>query len=248
MKQARDYIVFPLDVPTVTEARRFIRLLSDHVGMFKVGLELFISAGPKIVHYIHAAGAARVFLDLKLHDIPETVFRSMERIAQLKVSFATVHCGETQQMLASAVAAAGKNVSVLGVTVLTSVAPEDIQTAGYRQEYAADISRLVLKRAAAAKAAGCAGVVCSGQEVSAIKENLGREFIAVTPGIRPLSEDTTANDQKRVTTPAQAIENGSDYLVIGRPIRDALDPRQAALRIQREIGRSLTGLDTGWKR
>ncbi len=235
MKPARDYIIFPLDVPTVKEAKQFVRLLSDHVGMFKVGLELFISAGPEIVRFIHAAGAARVFLDLKLHDIPETVSRAMERIARLKVSFATVHCGETPQMLKSAVAAARENVGVLGVTVLTSVAAEDIQVSGYKDEYVADISRLVIKRAATAKDAGCVGVVCAGQEVKTIKETLGQAFIAVTPGIRPVSEDIKTHDQKRVTTPARAIQNGSDYLVIGRPIRDAIDPRAAAVSIAREI-------------
>jgi orotidine-5'-phosphate decarboxylase len=176
-----------------------------------------------------------VFLDLKLHDIPETVFRAMEGIAGLGVTFATVHCGETPRMLEAAVSGAKGKVGVLGVTVLTSVASEDIKAAGFRKPFYEDLTRLVIERADMAKAAGCTGIVCSGREVKMIKKTLGRDFIAVTPGIRPVWDDIKTHDQKRVVTPAIAVKNGSDYLVIGRPIRDASNPKEAVLRIVKEI-------------
>lgn len=233
MKHAKDYIIFPLDVPSVKEAKEYISLLSAHVGMFKVGLELFIQSGPEIIRFIQTSGTAKIFLDLKLHDIPATVARAAARIADLGVEFATVHCGESRKMLEAAVKGSRGRTGILGVTVLTSVSAEDIQTAGFKEIFASDISQLVMKRAAAARDAGCKGIVCSGLEVEMIKKNLGKDFVAVTPGIRPA--DTEKDDQHRVTTPAQAIRNGSDYLVIGRPIRDAADPKAAAVSISKEI-------------
>jgi orotidine-5'-phosphate decarboxylase len=235
MKQAKDYIIFPLDVPTEKAAKAYVELLSGSVGMFKVGLELFIRSGPGLIDFIKSSGNANVFLDLKLHDIPETVFRAMEGIAGLGVAFATVHCGETPRMLEAAVSGAKGKVGVLGVTVLTSVASEDIKAAGFRKPFYEDLTRLVIERADMAKAAGCTGIVCSGREVKMIKKTLGRDFIAVTPGIRPVWDDIKTHDQKRVVTPAIAVKNGSDYLVIGRPIRDASNPKEAVLRIVKEI-------------
>lgn len=235
MKHAKDYIVFPLDVPSVKIAQDYVELLSESVGMFKVGLELFIRSGPGIIDFIKASGTAEVFLDLKLHDIPATVLRAMERIADLGVAFATVHCGETPRMLEAAVEGASGRVGILGVTVLTSVASEDIKASGFREMFYDDMGRLVVKRAAMAKAAGCTGIVCSGLEVKIIKEHLGRDFIAVTPGIRPEWDVTGNHDQRRITTPGRAVSDGSDYLVIGRPIRDAKDPKAAAVRIAQEI-------------
>ncbi len=235
MKQAKDYIIFPLDVPTEKAAKAYVELLSGSVGMFKVGLELFIRSGPGLIDFIKSSGNSDVFLDLKLHDIPETVFRAMEGIADLGVAFATVHCGETPRMLEAAVSGAKGTVGVLGVTVLTSVASEDIKAAGFRKLFYEDLTRLVIERADMAKAAGCVGVVSSGREVKMIKKTLGRDFIAVTPGIRPVWDDIKRHDQKRVVTPAMAVKNGSDYLVIGRPIRDANNPKEAALRIVKEI-------------
>jgi len=235
MKHAKDYIVFPLDVPSVKTAQDYVELLSESVGMFKVGLELFIRSGPGIIDFIKASGTAEVFLDLKLHDIPATVLRAMERIADLGVAFATVHCGETPRMLEAAVEGARGRVGILGVTVLTSVASEDIKASGFREMFYDDMGRLVVKRAAMAKAAGCTGIVCSGLEVKIIKEHLGRDFIAVTPGIRPEWDVTGNHDQRRITTPGRAVSDGSDYLVIGRPIRDAKDPKAAAVRIAQEI-------------
>jgi orotidine-5'-phosphate decarboxylase len=235
MKQAKDYIIFPLDVPTEKQAKEYVELLSESVGMFKVGLELFIRSGPKMIDFIKSSGNADVFLDLKLHDIPETVFRAMERIADLGVTFATVHCGETIRMLEAAVGGARGRVGVLGVTVLTSISSKDIKAAGFREPFYKDMTRLVTERAANAKSAGCVGIVCSGREVKMIKKTLGRDFITVTPGIRPNWDDMETHDQKRVITPADAVRNGADYLVIGRPIRDADNPKEAALRIAEEI-------------
>jgi orotidine-5'-phosphate decarboxylase len=235
MKQAKDYIIFPLDVPSLESAKQYVEMLSESVGMFKVGLELFIRSGPEIIKFIKASGAAGVFLDLKLHDIPATILRAMESVAGLGVAFATVHCGESQRMLEAAVAGSGGKVGVLGVTVLTSVASKEIAAAGFVEEFSADISKLVLKRAAMAKAAGCKGVVCSGLEVKMIKQAFGKDFVAVTPGIRPDWEGISKDDQQRITTPAQAVKNGSDYLVIGRPIRDSKTPRDTANRIAEEI-------------
>ncbi len=235
-KHPKDFIIFPLDVPSMASAKQYIAQLANHVGLFKVGLELFIRCGPEIVRYIHRSGTAEVFLDLKLHDIPATVARAMASISDLKVKFATVHCGENREMLAGAVRGSGGKVGVLGVTVLTSVSDADLRTAGFDESYAADVSRLVLKRATEAHAAGCAGVICSGREVETIKSRIGKDFIGVTPGIRPSWETDETDDQKRVTTPADAVRRGADYLVIGRPIRDARDPKRAAVRIADEIG------------
>jgi orotidine-5'-phosphate decarboxylase len=235
MRQPKDYIIFPLDLPSYDEAKRFVELLADHVGLFKVGLELFIRSGPQIVRFINSTGAAGVFLDLKLHDIPATVSRAMAGISELGVRFATVHCGESKRMLEAAVAGGDGQVDILGVTVLTSVSAEDIKAAGYQPEYYRNMSELVIKKAAMAKEAGCAGIVCSGLEAPVIKNRLGPDFTTVTPGIRPQWSLGKNDDQERIATPARAIQNGSDYLVIGRPIRDADNPVQAALKVAEEI-------------
>jgi orotidine-5'-phosphate decarboxylase len=235
MKQAKDYIIFPLDVPSMDEAMAWVELLADQVGLFKVGLELFIHSGPAIVRAINQTPGAGVFLDLKLHDIPNTVNRAMRGIADLGVKFVTVHCGESPRMLEAAVAGSQGKVDVLGVTVLTSVSAEDIKALGYRQDYYDDINRLVLKKAAMARQAGCAGVVCSGLETPGIKARFGLKFAAVTPGIRPLWSLDRKDDQQRVVTPSGAVQNGSDYLVIGRPIREADQPVQAVRKVADEI-------------
>ena len=242
MKKAKDYIVFPMDVPSLKEAKQYVSLLSEHVGMFKVGLELFIRSGPEIIKIIKTSGKAKIFLDLKLHDIPATVSRAMTSIADLGVDFATVHCGENKEMLEAAVAGSDGKVGVVGVTVLTSVSEEDIAAAGFCPEFSSDISLLVIKRAQMAMEAGCVGVVCSGLEVKMIKENFGKGFVALTPGIRPFWEGMNKDDQRRITTPAQAIKNGSDYLIIGRPIRDAKNPKEASINIAEEIEEALHSL------
>ena len=235
MKPGKKRIIFPLDVASVDEAKKYIELLKESVGLFKVGLELFIAAGPEIIGFIHSQTPARVFLDLKLYDIPVTVGRAMARIADLGVAFATVHVGETPRMLAAAVEGSDGKVGVLGVTVLTSVSAEDLKSAGYRQVFYNDMRLTVMERAAVAHAAGCAGVICSGLEVGQIKGKIGQDFLAVTPGIRPAWTVAKEDDQRRITTPTDAISAGADYLVIGRPIRDAKDPIEAAARIAAEI-------------
>jgi len=235
MKQGKDFIIFPLDVPTGDDARHYVELLAESVGLFKVGLELFVRSGPDIIEFIHKKSAARVFLDLKLHDIPATVGRAMARISDLGVAFATVHVGETRRMLEAAVEGSSGKVGILGVTVLTSVSAADLKTSGYREDLYNDMPRTVMQRAKIAHETGCAGVICSGLEVRQIKENLGKEFLAVTPGIRPAWTVTAKEDQQRITTPARAVAAGADYLVIGRPIRDAENSRQAAARIAAEI-------------
>ncbi len=235
MKRPKDWLVFPLDVRTRQEAEKWVALLCAHVGMFKVGLELFIRCGPDIVKMIKDRGGEKIFLDLKLHDIPATVSRAVASIADLGVDFATIHCGESLDMLNAAVAASAGRVKLLGVTLLTSISQEDIRGAGFADEFVSTPEKLILKKAAMARAAKFAGVVCSGQEVRLIKESLGEDFIAVTPGIRPANDSVSGDDQKRVATPAMAIQNGADFLVVGRPIRDAADPLKTTLRILEEI-------------
>lgn len=239
MRQPREYIVFPLDVASRPEAEELVRRLAGQVGLFKVGLELFIRSGPDLIRWIHSEGGAGIFLDLKLHDIPATVARAMEGIADLQVALTTVHCGESPRMLAAAVAASRGRTGVLAVTILTSVSADDLQWAGTAPELADDLQALVQRRAQAARAAGCAGVVCSGWEAASIKQALGADFLVVTPGIRPAWEGIGNDDQRRVMTPAQAVRNGADYIVIGRPIRTAADPADAARRVAEEIAAGL---------
>lgn len=240
MRQPRDYIVFPLDVATRAEAEGLVRQLAGHVGLFKVGLELFIRSGPDLIRWVQTQGSAGIFLDLKLHDIPMTVARAMEGICDLGVALTTVHCGESPRMLEAAVGASRGRTGVLAVTVLTSVGPEELRQAGLAPALAGDMNALVQHRAEAAQAVGCAGVVCSGWEAAAIKQRFGKNFLAVTPGIRPAWESVGTDDQRRVMTPAEAVRNGADYIVIGRPIRTAADPAQAARRVAAEITEGLS--------
>ncbi len=239
MKSGKEYIIFALDVESINDAEYFVKTLSDHVAMFKVGLELFVRSGPEIIRIIREQSGAGVFLDLKLHDIPATVGRTMKVIADLGVNLTTIHCGESGQMLKAAVSAGSGKVGVLGVTVLTSVSENDILNSGFKNKYVQDIHKLVIKRAGMAQNAGCTGVVCSGLEVAEIKNRFGKRFLAVTPGIRPLWACDQKDDQKRVVTPSMAVENGVDFLVIGRPIRDAANPADAAIKIAEEIDNSM---------
>lgn len=233
-KSGKDYIAFPLDVDSRDKAQYFVEILNGHIGMFKIGLELFIAEGPSIVRMVKEKSDARIFLDLKLHDISATVQRAMSRVANLGVDLVTVHCS-TVRMLEKAVAGGQGKAGVLGVTLLTDNDAEMVEAAGFKNKYVENTRKLVLLRAQMAKKAGCTGIVCSGKEVDKVKSQFGPEFMAVTPGIRPewtLLED---DDQKRVTTPAQAVASGADYIVIGRPIRDAQDPVEAADKVADEI-------------
>jgi orotidine-5'-phosphate decarboxylase len=163
------------------------------------------------------------------------VGRARAAAAALEVDFVTVHCGESPAMLQAAVEGAGGRVKVLGVTVLTSVGPADLEAAGLRPEPAGDPGRLVLTRAAMAAAAGCHGVVCAGHELMMLKRRFGDRLLAVVPGIRPEAGEVAGDDQQRVMTPAAAVAAGADYLVVGRPIRDAADPLRAAEAIVAQI-------------
>ena len=245
IRPPHDYIVFPLDLPSAAEAWPLVDALEGAVGMFKIGLELFVREGPAVVELLRRRTGAKIFLDLKLHDIPATVERATRAVADLGVNFVTVHCVDSHAMLEAAVRGAAGHTALLGVTVLTSVGPEDLRRAGLRQELADAPERLVLTRAAMAAAAGCAGVVCSPRELNPLRDRFGHRLLAVTPGVRPTNVRVGADDQKRVATPADAICSGADYLVIGRPIRDAPDPRRAAEAVAGEIAQGLAALRVG---
>lgn len=231
-------IIFPLDVPALKEAVKYINLLKDHVGVFKVGLELFVSEGPKVLRYITKETHTKIFLDLKFHDIPETVSRAQRAANTLGANFITVHCAEGSSLLKAVVDSVESKISVLAITVLTSLSREDIIDAGIKEELQ-DPLKLALHRAEMAKKSGCAGVVCSGREVKAVKERFGRDFLVVVPGVRPAWSEISNDDQSRITTPYKAITNGADYIVVGRPIRDAKDPKDAAKKVADEIDRAI---------
>lgn len=243
-KQGRDYIVFPLDFASVKEAKEYVKLLDGKVGMFKIGLELFIDQGPAAVQMVKNESKAKIFLDLKLHDISATVQRAMGRVANLGVDLVTVHCSSSQAMLEKAVAGGKGKTGVLGVTLLTDNDANTVKACGFKDLFAKDPHLLVMHRAKMAYEAGCKGVVCSGKEVMQIKKKFGNSFLAVTPGIRPEWSLLENDDQKRVTTPARAVALGSDLIVIGRPIRDANDPGQAAQKVIKEIDAALGSSDT----
>ncbi|MCF6249028.1 MAG: orotidine-5'-phosphate decarboxylase [Desulfobacula sp.] len=238
-KQGKDYIVFPLDFSSVQQAYDYVRLLEGNVGMFKIGLELFINQGPSVVEMVKKESSAKIFLDLKLHDISATVFRAMQRVADLGVDLVTVHCSSSQAMLEKAVQGGQGKTDVLGVTLLTDNDATAVAAAGLKDEFVDDPNALVMHRAQMAFDAGCTGIVCSGQEVKQVKQQFGKEFLAVTPGIRPAWALLENDDQKRVTTPGQAVSFGSDLIVIGRPIRDADDPARAAQKVIDEIEAAL---------
>jgi len=239
MKNPKDYIIFPLDLPDYDRALSYVEALDGHVGLFKVGLELFIAQGPDMLKAIRNRTEAGIFLDLKLHDIPATVQRAFMAASLHRPKFVTVHCDEGDEILRNVAEQNPGNTKILAITVLTSLNREKLKQLGYAQEYVEDVSELVLLKARMAKAAGCQGVVCSGLEVAAVKREIGPEMVAVTPGIRPAWTVVDRDDQKRIVTPADAVRNGSDYLVIGRPIRDAKDPKEAAKRVAEEIASAL---------
>jgi orotidine-5'-phosphate decarboxylase len=239
MKEPKDYIVFPLDLPTYDQAMSYVERLKGRVGLFKVGLELFISQGPDILKGIRDAGGAGIFLDLKLHDIPATVQRAFMAASRHGPEFVSVHCDEGEEVLKGVAEGNPGHTRILAITVLTSLNQDKLMALGYEERYARDISALVLLKARMAREAGCHGVVCSGLEVAMIRREMGPDFIAVTPGIRPAWTIVAGDDQQRIVTPADAVRNGSDYVVIGRPIRDAEDPADAAERVAEEIASAL---------
>ena len=236
-------IIFPLDLPDLAEAVKYVGLLKDHVGVFKVGLELFVAAGPASVSAVkEKAPGCKTFLDMKFHDIPATVKGAIKSASTLGADFITVHCDEGSALLEAVVEGSSGKTKVLGVTVLTSLSQDDLSEIGIDEKYK-DPVELVLHRARLARVAGCAGVVCSGLEARAVREEFGGDFLIVTPGVRPKGE--AKGDQKRVVTPYEAIKSGADYIVVGRPIREAPDPVKAASKITEEIAKALKDKKTG---
>ena len=223
----RERLIFALDVPDALSARRTVEALGDAVVFYKLGLELMMAGGyHELIDWL-VARQKKVFADLKFFDIPATVAAAVARLNGRGVTFTTVH--GNQGIMEAAVGAA-KDVGILAVTVLTSLDRGDLDDLGF----ACNVEQLVLSRARRALAAGCAGVVSSGVEAAAIRRELGPKLLVVTPGIRPV-ENRPEDDQKRVLTVERAFEAGADYIVVGRPIRDAADPRAAAESIQASI-------------
>jgi len=235
MKTPREYIIFPLDVPSYDEAMYYVDKLKDHVGLFKVGLELFISQGPDILKSISDAGVPGIFLDLKLHDIPATVSRAFIAASRYHPAFVTIHCDEGGGILKAVAENNPSGTKILAITVLTSLNKENISFLGYDPKYEDNLSELVMLRARVARKAGCHGIVCSGHEVATVKQEFGDDLIVVAPGIRPSWGTVAHDDQARIVTPARAVRDGADYIVVGRPIRDAADPVGAAERIADDI-------------
>ena len=229
----QDRLIFALDVPGRKEAEHYAKMLEGVVGCFKIGLELFISEGPDVVKMIQDQSAANIFLDLKLHDIPATVRGALRSAEKLGVQYITIHSTEGEAILETAQEVKGSGLEVLAVTVLTSTSASSLASLGIREDI--DTAALVLDRATRAQNSGCAGVVCSGEEAKLVKSKCGGDFKIVVPGIRPEWARVSGDDQTRIATPSQAIEDGADMIVVGRPIRDAGDPREAAQKIIEEI-------------
>lgn len=221
----KERLIVALDVPTASEAKALVEILGDRVVFYKIGLELFMSGDYfELLDWLNKMHK-KVFVDLKFFDVPATVGRAVAQLNGKGVIFATIHGNDS---IMRAAAENKGDVKILAVTVLTSLDRGDLDDLGFD----CNVSDLVLSRAKRAVQIGCDGVVASGQEAAAMREKLGNAFMIVTPGIRPVDND---DDQKRVVTASQAFSNGADYIVVGRPIRDAGDPRQAAETLQSEI-------------
>jgi orotidine 5''-phosphate decarboxylase, subfamily 1 len=223
-------IIVALDFPETASAQAMLAQLDPALCRVKVGKELFTRGGPQFVERIHKQGFD-VFLDLKFHDIPNTVAGAVKAAAELGVWMVNVHASGGSAMMRAAREAIGKDASTLliAVTVLTSQSSEDLAEVGL----AVDPETQVLRLARLAKESGMDGVVCSAREITPLRETVGQHFLLVTPGIRPASDST--DDQKRIQTPAEAVRLGSDYLVIGRPITQAASPRDKLLQLVEEI-------------
>jgi orotidine-5'-phosphate decarboxylase len=227
----KDRLIVALDLPGVEPAEAMIERLGDSVTFYKIGYQLSYAGGLPLVQKLTAAGK-KVFIDLKLHDIGNTVARGVESLSSLGATFLTVHA-YPQTMQAAVEARGNSGPKILAVTVLTSYNEADVEEAGYRLT----IADLVATRARQAKALGVDGIVCSPEEVAALRAIVGEAMSLVTPGIRPAG--SASGDQKRIMTPARAIAAGADYLVVGRPIVEAADPKAAADLIQAEIAQAL---------
>ena len=224
----RDRLIVALDFPSQAKALALVAALGDSVSFYKIGLELYTACGPAVVEAVAASGA-QVFLDLKLHDIPNTVAKAVAATGELGVKLLTLHLSGGRAMLEAAVKAKPPGLSLLGVTVLTSATEETLRETGV----AAAVAEQVLRLGVLGKEAGVDGLITSPQEVATLREKLGNDVLLVTPGVRPAW--ASADDQKRFTTPAAAVAAGADYLVIGRPITAAADPRAAVEKIVAEL-------------
>jgi len=225
-------LIVALDLPSAAEAKALVQQLGDAVRFYKVGLELFSSDGYfELIEWLAARGS-KVFADLKLYDIPETVSRAVANLRSSGASFLTVH-GHRSVMQAAAREKGA--LKILAVTVLTSFDQRDLEEMGATRT----VEQLVLSRARGALETGCDGVIASGHEAAKLKAEFGKKLLVVTPGIRP-AENKPADDQKRTVDVAQAFANGADYIVVGRPVRAAKDPRAAALAIQSAISKQFS--------
>jgi orotidine-5'-phosphate decarboxylase len=227
----KDRLIVALDLPGVAEAEAMVARLGDSVSFYKIGYQLAFAGGLPLVRQLTGAGK-KVFVDLKLHDIGNTVARGVESVARLGATFLTVHA-YPQTMKAAVEARTGSGLKILAVTVLTSYDDGDLHAAGYRL----NVSDLVEARAQQAQVLGVDGIVSSPEEAAALRKIVGHQMNLVTPGIRPAGAAT--GDQKRIMTPARAIAASADYLVVGRPITEAADPKIAADAIQAEIAQAL---------
>lgn len=220
----RDRIFVALDVPTADEARALVERLGDEATSYKIGLQLFCAAGPEIVSEFAKAGK-RIFLDLKFHDIPNTVAGAVRSVAGLGAAVMNVHCSGGMEMMRTAAETAGGGILVIGVTVLTSLNDDDLKEMGV----AHTTEGQVLQFARMANEAGLDGVVCSAKEIGMLRREIGDDFLLITPGIRP--EWAASGDQKRIVTPSEAFKKGASALVIGRPITGQDNPAAAMRRI-----------------
>jgi orotidine-5'-phosphate decarboxylase len=227
----REKLIVALDVSTAAAAQKIVAVVGDSALTFKVGMQLYTAEGPQVVRDLVASGR-RVFLDLKYHDIPNTVAAAVTEAAQLGVSMLTVHAAGSSKMLRAATDAArasNHGLAVLGVTVLTSLDEDDLEKVGVQGTVRDEVLRL----SALALANGCQGIVTSAREASAVRSKLGDDFAIVTPGVRPAGSGH--GDQVRVVTPAEAIAAGASYIVVGRPITEAADPAAEARAIVGQI-------------
>ncbi len=220
-------LILALDVPTAEDAKRLVEELGDSVEFYKIGLELFMAGGYfELIDWLRARGK-KVFVDLKFFDVPQTVGSAVRRLRDRGAAFATVHGNDA---ILEAAAREKGDLKILAVTVLTSLDRGDLDDLGF----ACDVDALVLSRARRALELGCDGVVSSGLEAPKLRDRLGERLLVITPGIRPI-DNRESDDQKRTVGVAEAFANGADYIVVGRPIRNAPDPRAAAEAVQAEI-------------
>ncbi len=223
----RERLIFALDVPSVAEAKQWVDTLGDEVQFYKLGLELFMAGGYyELIEWLRARGK-QIFVDLKFFDVPETVASAVRQLKNRGATFATIHGNDA---IMRAAVREKADLKILAVTALTSLDRGDLNDLGF----ACDAETLVLSRARRALEIGCDGVISSGMEVARLRAELGNRLVVITPGIRPVDNDQL-DDQKRTVDVRQAFLNGADYIVVGRPIRQADDPRAAAKAIQAQI-------------